>query len=203
MIPIFDFDGTIVDSLEAHGRFYYDFAQLHGIQLDKDHVRRTIRDPNVSSRLFQIIGIPDELVKEMLEKYKVDFKDYPQPLFPGVLEMLQLVRKRQPVLCLATFNFRANVLAHGRDILGLFDTVITQDEARRKHLALTGIIDKYRLSPEEYVLVGDTSWDYDSSREAGIKFIGVSWGWHNLQHNSQYEVAETVSELGSKIINKL
>ena len=203
MIPIFDFDGTIIDSLEAHAQFYVDFAREKGIELNAERTRETLQDPKKVDGFFQRIGFPVKIVPELLQEYREKFQDYPQKAFPGMIELLKRIRMQEPRVSMATYNNRNNVHAHGREFLHLFDTVITQDDVERKNHGLTKIVMKYGLRPEEYVLIGDTSWDYDSARETGIQFIGVSWGWHRLQPQQEYPVVRTVQELETELTKLL
>lgn len=203
MIPIFDFDGTLVDSLEQHARFYTDFARSKGIRLDFQEIVRSIQNPESCNNFFNRIGIPTELIPELLGDYKQRFGDYKQQPFPGIIDLVRKVKQAEQRVSLATYNFRRNILSHGGDLIDLFDTVVTQDDVRLKNQGLQRIIDRYGLPPKEFTLIGDTCWDYDSSQEAGIGFIGVSWGWHRLAKNSKYPVTETVPELEREIFQRL
>jgi phosphoglycolate phosphatase len=203
MIPIFDFDGTLIDSIEQHARFYTDFARKKGISLDTQKVINAIQDPDISEGLFRRIGIPTELVRELLEDYKKNFERYSQKPFPGIPELVRRIKQEEQRVSLATYNFRRNILAHGRGLIELFDTIVTQDEVRLKNKGLQQIVDKYGLPHKDFILIGDTCWDYDSSQEAGIGFIGVSWGWHRLAKNPKYLVVETPQELEKELLGRL
>jgi phosphoglycolate phosphatase len=52
--------------------------------------------------------------------------------------------------------------------------------------------------PESTVLVGDTSFDMEMARNAGVAAIGVSWGYHpveELERTGAHRVIERFDEL--------
>ena len=40
------------------------------------------------------------------------------------------------------------------------------------------IIDKYHVEKHDIYYIGDTAGDIREGREAGVKTVGVTWGWH-------------------------
>ena len=54
------------------------------------------------------------------------------------------------------------------------------------------------VAPEHTVMIGDTSFDMAMARAAGVRAIGVEWGYHTadeLRAAGAVAVAETVFEL--------
>ena len=42
-------------------------------------------------------------------------------------------------------------------------------------------INKYQIAPEEIFYIGDTTGDIKEGKQAGVKTIGVTWGWHSKE----------------------
>ena len=67
-------------------------------------------------------------------------------------------------------------------------------------LAATGV------SPEEAVMVGDSTYDMEMARAAGTDVIGVSWGYHSpeaLTDAGARRIVETVPDLEAELVAML
>ena len=133
-------------------------------------------------------GRDDGLADAMAQTYRdVFFKlradaTHAEPLYPGVRDTLAALSRREDVLLgIATGKSRRGV-DHLVDREGwddLFATIQTADDAPskphpgmiRRALAQTGI------AAGDAAMVGDTTFDMDMARAAGISAIGVSYGF--------------------------
>jgi phosphoglycolate phosphatase len=48
-------------------------------------------------------------------------------------------------------------------------------------------IKKYQVISENIYYIGDTTGDIKEGREAGIKTVGVTWGWHSKEKMASAE----------------
>ena len=58
------------------------------------------------------------------------------------------------------------------------------------------------VQPGDAVMIGDTSFDMEMAVAAGVRAIGVAWGYHEaheLREAGAVAVAETAEELGELI----
>ena len=106
-----------------------------------------------------------------------------EPLFPGVAETIGRLAADPGIrLGIATGKSRRGV-AHlvGRFAWDrVFATIQTADDAPSKPdpgmllraMAETGV------APDRTVMLGDTTFDMAMARAAGVRPIGVSWGYH-------------------------
>jgi phosphoglycolate phosphatase len=62
---------------------------------------------------------------------------------------------------------------------GYFQEVLGSDFMLSKKDKMTYALDKYQLSPEDIYYIGDTTGDIVEGRQAGVKTVGVTWGWHD------------------------
>lgn len=106
------------------------------------------------------------------------------PLYPGARAALDALHARDDVLLgVATGKALRGVvhMVEVHDLAGRFVTVQTADRAPSKPhpgmiqqaMAETG------ATPENTVMIGDTSYDMAMARNAGVTGIGVSWGYHD------------------------
>ncbi len=128
----------------------------------------------------------------LVAQYKTAFaalRESPQhlePLYLGAREALDTLAGRPDVvLGIATGKSQRGVRAvltrHG--LSGRFATIQTADDAPSKPhpgMALAAMRETGAL-PRDTVVVGDTVFDVEMARAAGVRAIGVAWGYHPAQ----------------------
>jgi phosphoglycolate phosphatase len=186
-LVIFDVDGTLVDSqnyiCEAQRRA---FVQ-HGLE------------PPSRTQMLSIVGLslvrafetlaPHAPAESMAQAYKdawADMRHNPawnDPLFPGAVETIEALAARDDLLLgIATGKSRkgvANLFAKtGWE--RHFVTIQTADDHPSKPapdmvlaaLAETG------TEPSDALMIGDSTYDVEMACAAGVRALGVSWGYH-------------------------
>lgn len=191
-LVIFDVDGTLVDS-QAHI-----VAAMTAMYAAHD------RTPPARARMLSIVGLslpvaiaalePDLSEPEVevwVEAYRGAFVDTrlgtsPSPLYPGALEVLDNLGALDHIrLGIATGKSRRglrHVLA-AHDLAARFVTAQTADDHPSKpHPAMVrAALSEADVAPERAVIVGDTVFDIEMGRAAGIATIGVAWGYHRAE----------------------
>jgi phosphoglycolate phosphatase-like HAD superfamily hydrolase len=198
MINIFDCDGVILDSKEAHWKFYEAFSRIKGFELKREDFERAIVD--VPSNFWKTLGVPQEFVKEANQTYVDTFRDYEVDIFPGVVDMLYDLRKQGRQLSMATFNRRPTLEKHLGNALGFFDKVLTYEDGFKngvlnKAHQIEKLVNIYRRPKSDFRLIGDTRWDLDAAQQAGIEFVGVNYGWTDFSKTFGFPVVDSVVEL--------
>ncbi len=197
-LVIFDCDGTIVDSQA-------------GIVMSMDHAFRSLgMTPPQRAQTLAVVGLslpeafsalaPDadfEMRADLSERYKRAFRDLnhdpaeTEILFPHAKSVIEaLAARRDTVLGIATGKSRRGVdrLFDREGWQNHFGTIQTADDHPSKPhpsmvlraMAETG------AAPEATVMIGDTTYDIEMARAAGVGAIGVTWGYH---HRSELEEA--------------
>jgi phosphoglycolate phosphatase len=105
-----------------------------------------------------------------------------QPVFPGIPDTLRSLRAAGWELAIAT-GMSDRGLAHVlavNDIADLFVSLQTADRHPSKpHPAmLIAALAEADANPTDAVMIGDTQYDILMAREAGVRAIGVNWGYH-------------------------
>lgn len=126
-----------------------------------------------------------------------------EPLFDGIADLLATLHGNGWRLGVATGKSDrglSNVLAnHG--LAHLFCTLQTADRHPSKpHPSmLEQALADAMATPEQAVMIGDTQYDIAMARNAGVRAIGVGWGYHTAQEligAGAESVAESPAHLG-------
>lgn len=191
-LAVFDCDGTLVDS--QHSIVACMAAAFAGAGLaapTADAVRRIVGLPlHVGVARLQPLLAEAECLR-VAELYKQAFLDLrsaapmEEPLFPGVVELLDALEAEGVLLGVATGKgqrgLKITLDQHG--LLGRFVTLQTADDAPGKPhpamlhqaMAATG------ADPAATAMIGDTTYDILMARSAGTAAIGVAWGYHPVE----------------------
>ena len=105
-----------------------------------------------------------------------------EPLFPGIRELLDTLRAGGWDLGVATGKSQRGLehclATHG--LTGHFVTLQTADfHPSKPHPAmLEAALAEAFASAQDAVMIGDTSYDMLMAQAAGVRAIGVAWGYH-------------------------
>ncbi|WP_375691618.1 HAD-IA family hydrolase [Pseudooceanicola sp. LIPI14-2-Ac024] len=105
------------------------------------------------------------------------------PLYPGIREVVEgLAAEPQTVLGIATGKSLRGLeaLLEGHGLRQHFVTVQVADHHPSKpHPSmLMAAMAETGIGPERALMIGDTSFDMDMARSAGMRGLAVAWGYH-------------------------
>jgi phosphoglycolate phosphatase-like HAD superfamily hydrolase len=208
----FDVDGVLVDSLPQHLQICHDKAIEFGLKLripTVEEFRRLIRRGIKVSPMhffFLAVGFPEDLAARAVADYEREFvQNYRPKVFPGVNTMLATLKTAGLKLGVVTSNTRANVVpslgnamqCFEESCLFFFDRYL---EPKTKSWCLAEGARLLGLEVKSCVYVGDQPADAIAAREAGARFLGITYGWGISQDDTQYETAKSISEISNKLI---
>ncbi len=187
---VFDCDGTLVDSQHMIVAAMERAFVVHGLITPPREEILSVVGLSLSTAVSRLV--PDmeaARVEQLAEDYKAAFGDLRrdpgnhEPLYPGVRELLHELGARDDVLLgVATGKSRRGVAAIlARENLGaLFHTIQTADTHPSKPdpSMLMTAMSEAGCAPHETLMIGDTTFDMDMARAAGVRAVGVSWGYH-------------------------
>lgn len=189
-LAIFDCDGTLVDSgatiYEALKRTFDE----RGIPVPASNVARRVIGLSLTEAMAELV--PDASSEDhvdLAEHYKRSFIGLraaglvEEPLFDGVLELLDALEENGWLLAVATGKSDRG-LRHCLDLHDIHARFISLQTADRHpskphpSMALQAIADA-GAAPDTTVVIGDTSFDMAMAVAAGARGIGVDWGYHH------------------------
>lgn len=182
-IVIFDFDGTLADSLHLFidainkfsDRFHYKKIRPEEVEMLRGKRPRQILG-HLHISLFKLPFVLRRIRREINRgvaqaKPSVDIK--------GTLTALKSSGCELGIL---TSNTEQNVKKFliGND-LDVFDFLYSGNSVFGKGRILRAIIRKNRLSKGRIFYIGDEIRDIDAAKKTGVKMIAVSWGFNTIE----------------------
>jgi len=185
-ILLFDFDGTIVDSidvaLEAYNAIAYDYS-LPKMQDKKAFVK--LYDDNFYSSLMKL-GLLREKIQDFTRELREWFLKcgYGAKLFSGMKEVVnKLAEKNQLIVITSNIGFTVKGLIKEAGLN--IEEVLGGDKETSKMKKILSV--KKRFPDAELYYIGDTKGDVLEGQRAGVKTIAVSWGYHAREELEKVE----------------
>jgi len=180
-IIIFDFDGTLADTIDVLLSITNRLSVEFGFKsATKEELAQL---SNLTSwQLLRHSGISIFKFPLLIRTLKAELRnEIPHiQLFSGIKEVLLELKKRGFILGIITSNSRENVLAsmESNGLQGTFDFI---DSATTfgKHKIIYRWLKREKFNPEQVVYVGDEVRDIEAAKRTGIKVIAVSWGFNS------------------------
>ena len=186
-LVLFDVDGTLVDS-QAH--IVASMAQAFvSLRLPPPTRGETLSIVGLSLPQAMAVLAPEGPVEHLVDAYKAAYQGLrsshgeaaASPLYDGIKPALDTIYEMDDTLL---------GVATGKSRRGLDHVIATHDLAwyfvtrqdadghpSKPHpsMAMTAMAE---AGAEMGVMIGDTTYDLDMGRSAGMKTIGVTWGYH-------------------------
>lgn len=177
---IFDFDGTLANTLSAIIKLINGHAQEYKIEpleaKDVENLRGMSNLDIVRKYHIPLVKVPSLILRTQKELHqKIDQVE----LFPGIRELILELKRRAFRLGILTSNSRENVqkLLRARD-LDVFDFIHAESNFFGKTRALLHLLHKHGLRKDDVIYVGDETRDIEACQHAEIAVIAVTWGFH-------------------------
>ena len=200
---VFDIDGTIIDSATINMLSLQETVkELRGDVMPLEDLYFSFGIPGV--RAMEILGFPEpeKAVQVWIRNYSACAERLGMPLFPGMREILERLRERGASLGIITSKLREEYDEHfeKQGLLELFPCVVTASDTPKgkpypdpmlEYLRRTG------AAPEEVLYFGDTAYDMDCARSAGVDHALVLWGClspEGIEATYRLEKAEEILE---------
>jgi len=190
-LAVFDCDGTLIDSQINIIRAMEQSFRRHALPPPDPHATRRIVGLSLVEAMQALLPEAEaDLHIRLADDYKGAFQRLradrnldPEPLYPGVAAGLAALEAAGWLLGVATGKSDrglALALAH-HGIADHFVTLQTADRHPSKpHPSmLRAALAEAGAAPDQAVIIGDTIFDMGMGVAAGVRGIGVDWGYHD------------------------
>jgi phosphoglycolate phosphatase len=203
-LAIFDFDGTLVDSFPGIvevmrvviDEYKFDYEML-------DTWRNLVGVPLPKQMEIILPGHEPDFHLEVADRYRAIYDGMAVeicPPFPTMMPMLEELRKKGVIVTIASSK-RSNlvqvVLDH-HDIGHHFKMVVGAQEVsnHKPHPeSVHHTLQHLAIDAEHAVVIGDSTYDLDMARNAGVDAIGVLTGVHDKDTLAKSEPRHIVNGL--------
>lgn len=184
---IFDFDGTIINSQTDVFLSFKKAFEKADYKIDKSRLNPDVIGPPLKE-IIKLIApeLKDEaLIDEICSNFRTIYDNDPNDntfIYDGVYDFLKHLKEENKKVFIATFKpmIPTMMLVKKLKIYEFFDDIYGIDKFE-KHITKKEMIDdiilKYNLDKSKTVMIGDAPTDMTAGHNAGIKGIGVLWGY--------------------------
>lgn len=186
---LFDLDGTIIDSQDGILQSVQYTLQQFGIMEQRESLRCYIGPP-ILDALMQFHHFSPEKAALAVPIYRAHYAEHGMehnPVFEGVLPMLQQFVKRGKTLTIATSKpvEVATPILKALGLTGYFAFIGGSSlSGERPHKAdvIRHVLQKLQITDlSKAVMIGDRSYDIVGAKQAGIASIGILYGYGNRE----------------------
>ena len=205
---IFDFDGTVINSLPLAIRTLHEAGHKYNIESLKDvHVEK-LRDLSIPE-IFKELKIPFWTLPFLVTwaRRRMHSQIHNIPLVEGIIDAFRELKKNDNRLFMLTSNSEKNVRISFEDnkIIHLFDDIIGGVGTFSKKRAMKKLLRKYNLKKEDCIYITDEIRDVIATNDINMTNIAVAWGYNSekaLMGVNPNHLVHTPNEL-VKIIEEL
>ncbi len=181
---IFDFDGTIADTLGETRKIFNEIAPDYGIRQVEEHEIVELRHLSLKQILSKL-DIPKRRVPSIIARGTGMMRtniDRLQ-LIDGMKDALTELRNHTDSFGILTSNATANVdvFLRNHGIRDLFEFVSSTSKLTGKARHLRAIRKTFSLKHAEMLYVGDELRDVKAAQKAKIPHAAVSWGFNSRE----------------------
>jgi HAD superfamily hydrolase (TIGR01509 family) len=202
---IFDIDGTLVDSNDAHAQAWADTFAEAGYNVPFDVVRPLI-GMGADKLLPETIGIKHDskegkrLVKRRAEIFRRKYLPRLRPL-EGARALVLRVRSDglKPIVATSAKEEELVGLLKAADVADLMEEKATASDAKRSKPdpdIIQAAIEESGISPNHLVMIGDTPYDIEAAARARLSTIVFrSGGWPDVALKGAAEIYDGPADL--------
>jgi phosphoglycolate phosphatase len=200
---VWDWDGTLANSTAMITDAIVKAAAQVGLPALAPEAATNIIGLGLRESIEALYGnIPIEQAQALAKQYTANYYagESEIPLFDGAAETIKALSKRGFKLAVATGKGRRGLnLALEHCGLGkYFHATRTVDECFSKPhpQMLDELMDQLVTLPERTLMIGDTGYDLQMAKNAGVKSVAVTYGAHSTEQLEQFETIGQFASFG-------
>jgi phosphoglycolate phosphatase len=179
---IFDFDGTLVDSLETFRLIFNELAEKNKIktilqedleELKDNDIHDFLKKYKISKARFLFYVIRGKkMMKEKLNEI---------PLIEGFNSVLPELKNKHKMVGILSSNSKENIEIYleNHHLKQYFDFISNTNKLLNKAKFLKAISRTFSLDKSKILYVGDEIRDLQAAKKFGVDFAGVPWGFNS------------------------
>jgi HAD superfamily hydrolase (TIGR01549 family) len=183
---LFDVDGTLVLSNDAHAQAWCEAFAKHGFPAGLAAVRKLIGMG--SDKLIEALypemndeaGVADEIKQDRKQLFLTKYVPMLQPA-PGARELVQAMQRAglKTVVASSASSDELEALLRAAGVDDLLTETTTADDADNSKPdpdIIETALDKIGLPADDVLMIGDTPYDIEAAHRAGVRCVAVRCG---------------------------
>lgn len=182
MLLYFDYDGVLVDSFDQLLTAFRRTAVDTGLGRPPTRTDfETIEDLHAAG-LAALLGVPEFDIERYTKRTHafLEADGYQPAMFPGVPDLLGILSKQHTIV-IVTSNYehlvKQSLTRNGVD--ECVSLVLDAKHPGPKSDKIRHALKRFRVSSREGFMIGDTRGDIRHGRSAGVRTVGVTWGYQS------------------------
>lgn len=181
-VLIFDFDGTIADSIPLSFELFQELAvRYHFLQMHDFAEFQDLMSLSLPQILLKLRISPLTIRKALAENKTIGIaKICTCPPFPGITEQIQTLSQTYQ-LAIVSSNL-ADIIAEYLNHYKLekyFSLIVGSETHKDKIRKIQVVLRKFKIKPSQAILIGDSVRDIRDAKKLNIRSIAVSYGIHS------------------------
>jgi len=180
---LFDFDGTIANTMESTIKIMNKLSDEFKFKKIQKHEVEFLRGKRPLD-ILKSLEISLFKLPFVIRKVRNEINSHIDTLHPSVdlLPVLKYLKKNNYQIGIVTTNTEENVrkFLHVHN-LDLFDLFYTTKKIFGKDRTISKIVKDMKLEKSRVYFIGDEVRDIEAGKKAGVKTVGVSWGYNTRE----------------------
>jgi len=203
-LAIFDFDGTLADTLPWLRGIFNELADKHDFKRVEPHEYERFRDLH-GAALLRELRLPLWKLPRLLSETRRRMAEHTGTLslFPGISEALHRLEAAKIQLAIVSSNSRRNVeRLLGTNHAALIAHFACGASIFGKSAKLRHTLQHCSVPASKAIYIGDEIRDAEAAAKAGTAFGAVTWGQHReevLRTQNPALIFETTHEIADKL----
>ncbi len=180
---IFDFDGTIADSMNLAVELYNRVADRYKFKIIREEEFAYLSNLSILEKCkylnVSLVQIP-RLGIELNKNYNKAVNSI--QVCHGIKELIYELKQQNFKLSIISSNSNENIRKFlVKNNLDVFDGIYSAKNIFGKDKAINSFIRKQHLNKEEIIYIGDEYRDIVACKATNIKIISVTWGFDSFE----------------------
>ena len=202
---LFDFDGTVFDTVDGIAKSAQYALKKHGLYIPTERLRIFAGPPLVET-FREHFGVSQEKAEQLgdaFREYYIPVGMYEATPYPGMVELINDLRGRGMTTAVTTLKplFMAKKILEHAGLIGLFNGLYGSPDTGvedSKEKIIARAMNALNASAEETIVIGDKRFDITGAHLVGVKAVGVRYGYAEegeLEEAGADVLVNTVCEL--------
>ena len=182
-VLLFDFDGTIADTLEAGIRIYNEIARQSNLtQISKENLP-TLRNNSAIDNI-RYLRVPMTRLPFIARQVRAAMRrDVPNlKAISGIQQPLLALKEKGYLMYVVSSNSKENI-HHFLQLnqIDIFDDIYSVPGLFGKDAKIRRLVDSHGWDRSRVVYIGDEVRDMRAAKKAGVMPVAVAWGYNTKE----------------------